>query len=255
MEASASTGRSSRVFARRRALALLAVSISFVATAGYWLGATGTTSPSISPLPGTSNGAVADIAAMSSGVTRTNGGAQLQVGVALAKLTVAAAATNHLRLQVAWTNADQGGQVLNNPNAQISVGLYHPIHTGNCNASSQSVDAPLVNITDTDGSTYCGALDESATGSSSVSSAGKLLLAKSIVGGYLKPALDGSGSVAGCAGSSVDTGSWCQPSSISDADQRALFLVASIVTPGGIPQGQQASLDSLDFFEQAAAVT
>lgn len=190
---------------------------------------------------------------MTATVTRTNGAAQLQAGLAVAKVVVAKTASNHARLIVSWTNATAAAQVLNNPNAQISVGVYHPIHTGNCVAGPpNSVDSPLVNITDPDNSqSLCGSLDQSATGSSSVSSTGKLLLAKSLVTGFLDPALDGSGALSACASALNDSGGWCQPSSVSDSDKRALYLVSSIVTPGGIPQGQSATGTSLDFFVKA----
>lgn len=243
--------RRSLLRAHRGALALLAVAVAFITTATYWLATTGATSPSIGALPGSSStGAVADVTAMSSSVTRTNGSAQLQTGVALDKVVVAKTASNHFRLVLAWTNAQSGAQVLNNPNAQISVGVYHPIHTGNCvGAAGSDVDSPLVNITDPDNSqSLCGSLDQSATGSSSVSSTGKLLLAQNLVSGFLDPALDGSATLSACASAVDDNGGWCQPSSVSDSNKRALYLIASIVTPGGIPQGQQASLTSLTFF-------
>lgn len=251
-----------RVFAHRRRLAVVGLSLALLATTAFWLGSTGGTGLSISTPAGTTNGAIADITQMSATVTRTNGAANLQTGVALAKVVAAASSSNHFRLDVAWTNAEQAGQVLNNPNAQISLGLYHPVHTGNCGfAPSNSVDAPLVNITDTDNATYCATLDQSATGSASVSSTGKLMLAKNLINGYLAPALDGSGSISACGSSTASSTateealSWCQPTSVTDSNQRALFLVASIVTPGGIPQGQQASLSNLYFFFETARLS
>jgi hypothetical protein len=195
---------------------------------------------------------------MSTAVNRTNGGAQLQVGVALAKVVVASSLANHIRVHIAWTNAQQAGQVLNNPNSQLSIGLYHPIYasTTGCDSTSNSVDAPLVNVTDpTDNKIYCAALDESETGSSSVSSTGKLLLAKNLFTGFLSPALSESGSPSSCTSTVNDAlTNWCQPASVTSSSQRALFIVASIVTPGGIPQGQQASLSNLYFFEEATQV-
>jgi hypothetical protein len=233
------------------------MSLALLTTTGYWLATSGVSSPTISPLPGTSSsGEVATVTPMTSAVTRSNGSAQLQVGVALAKIVIASTLANHFRLHIAWTNAQQAGQVLNSPNAQVSMGVYHPIHTGNCNATnSTNVDAPLVNITDpANSATYCGALDQSATGSGSVSSTGKLMLATGLFTGFLSPALAPGGSISSCAASGVDTGSWCQPSSVTSSTQRALFLVASVVTPGAIPQGQQSSLSSLYFFEEATQV-
>ena len=233
---------------RRRAIAILIVCVAFLASVAYWLATTGVTTTSISPpagKPGT--GGIAAVTTLSATVTRTNGGALLQTGVALAKVTTAKSNANHLRIGVAWTNVGQAARVLNNPNVQVSIGIYHTIHTGNCNSTSQSVDAPLVNLTDTDSQTYCAALDQGATGRFA-SSTGKLLLAGNQVGGFQLPSVDGSGALSACASSGSDTDSWCQPASISDSNQRALFVIASIVTPGGIPQGQQPDLNTLNFF-------
>lgn len=238
---------------RRRVLALVALVVAFAGSAGYWLASSGVLTPSITPPLGTpTSGQVADVTPLSSSVTRTNGSAQLQVGVELAKIVVSKYKTTNIQVNIGWTNVNQATQVLNNPNAQISIGLYHTIHAGNCNTStSHNVDAPLVNLTDTDSNPYCAALDETATGKFA-SPTGKLLLAINQVSGFLYPNLDGSGSmVSPCPLQSADpndTGSWCQATSITDANQRALFVVASIVTPGGIPQGQQASLSTLTFY-------
>lgn len=234
--------------APRRAIATLLVLGAFVASFAYWLGSTGGSASSISPPPGTpSSGSVAEVTTMSSDVTSTNGAAQLQTGVALAKLTMSKTMANHIRVEISWTNAVQGARVLNNPNVQISIGVYHAIHTGDCNSASHSVDAPLVNVTDTDSNTYCAALDENATGKFANPS-GKLLLAQNQVAGYLAPKVDGSGSLSPCASSASDTDTWCQPASVTDSNQRTLFVIASIVTPGGIPQGQQPDLSSLTFY-------
>jgi hypothetical protein len=233
---------------RRRGFLVASIGVAFLGTTSFWLANSGVIAPGISPpLGGPASGAVAEMTAMTANVTRTNGGATLQTGVTLAKVAFASSMTTSLRIDVAWTNAIQGTRVLNNPNAQISVGIYHTIHTGNCVAASNSTDAPLVNLTDTDSNTYCAALDQSATGKW-VSSTGKLLLSRIQIGGYLIPSLDGSGALSACASSATDTNTWCQPASVTDPNQRAAFVIASIVTPGGIPQGQQANLSSLTFY-------
>jgi hypothetical protein len=233
---------------RRRAIALVTISVAFGVSVSYWLAATGSSSSSIStPAGAPPGGAVAAVTAMSASVTRTNGAAQLDTGVALAKLSMSKTVTDRIRVEVAWTDAVSGARVLNNPNAQISVGIYHTIHTGSCNAASQSVDAPLINLTDTDSNSYCAALDQSSTGRF-VSSTGKLLLAANQIEGFLLPKTDGSGALNACTSSATDTDAWCQPASVTNSDQRALFVVASIVTPGGLPQGQQPDLNNLSFY-------
>jgi hypothetical protein len=234
--------------ARRRAVAVVTVGLALIASVTVWLATTGVATTSISPPAGApSSGDVANVTSMSSTVTRTNGAAQLQTGVALAKLALAKSNSTGLRVDIAWTNANHTARVLSNPNVQISIGVYHTVHAGNCKSTAQSVDAPLVNLTDTDSATYCAALDQGATGRF-VSSTGKLLLAQNQVDGFLLPALDGSDTLDSCASSGGDTDVWCQPASVTDPNQRALFLIASIVTPGGIPEGQQPDLNSLDFF-------
>ena len=248
---------------RRRTLAVVGLGLSLAGTSSFWLASTGLVATSISPPAGSpTSGAVADVTPIGATVTRARGAATLQTGVALAEVTLSSAALSSLMVSVAWTNVAQAAQVLSNPNAQISVGLYYTIHTGNCNTSGtgSKTDAPLVNLTDpSDSSTYCAALDQSATGPV-VSSTGKLLLSGSQVAGYLRPNLT-SGSISGCTSSSVDTGTWCQPNVVVSGtaaselstSERQLFVIASIVTPGGIPQGQQPSLPSLTFYIGASA--
>jgi len=232
---------------RGRALLVSSLGIALISSVSFYLGTTGAVATSISPPAGSpTSGSFADITSLSAAVTRTNGGAQLQTGVALAKITMSSAVTSSALVNIAWTNVAQATQVLTNPNSQISIGIYYTIHSGYCNASSKSVDAPLVNLTDTDSAQYCLALDQSATGRFA-SSTGKLLLTGSQVGGFLMPNLTSS-SLAACTTSLVDTGPWCQPSSVTNANQRALWVIASITTPGGIPQGQQGNINTLSFF-------
>ncbi|HET8895127.1 MAG TPA: hypothetical protein VFM96_13620 [Gaiellaceae bacterium] len=254
----ASVGTTRRSLALRRWLALAAVAAAAIATGTFFLGSSGSAGLSISTPPGLpASGNVADVTTMSSTVTRTNGASVLTTGVTVAKLNVAKAYANKIRVEIAWTNANQAISVLNNPNAQISIGVYHPIHTGNCvGTTGGTVTAPLINLTDTDSNTYCVSLDQSSTGSPSVSATGKLLLAKDIVAGNVNPALDGSGALSACAANLVnDNDVWCQPASVTDANQRALFIIASVTTPGTIPPGQQASVSSLGFYVRVRRIS
>jgi hypothetical protein len=235
--------------ARFRVLAVTALSASLLGSVSFWLATSGVTSASVAPPLGSpASGSIADVTTMNAVVTRTNGGAQLQTGVALAEITMSSSVTTSVRVDIDWTNTGQAAQVLNNPNAQISVGLYHTIHTGNCNSTVHSTDAPLVNVVDpANSAVYCAALDQGATGRFA-SSTGKLLLSLSQVGGFLRPSVSGSGTLSACASSVTDTDAWCQQASLTNANQRALFVIASIVTPGGIPQGQQPTLTTLSFY-------
>lgn len=235
---------------RRRVLALTAAALALVAAVGtFMLGGTGSSSPSIKELPGANSGAVAQVTELSSSVTRSVGAAQLEAGVALDRLLVAEKAAEHIQVSTAWTNVPEAAKVLLNPNAQLSVGLYHPIHTGECTATDnesnkgREVDAPRVTIEDTNKEKLCGALDEGAKGSATVSATGKLLLSKGLISGFLRPSINGE-SLSACAATGTE---WCKPTSAGE-HQAALYLVTSIVTPGGIPQGQQAQASSLNFY-------
>jgi len=255
MDISAALVSSSRRRRRRRALALMALAaVALVSVVAYRLANSGATGAEIGALPGSTNGAVASVTPLSSEVTRPNGGAQLDAGVALERIAVAQTAANHLQVLIAWTDVKEATKVLKRPNAQISIGLYHPIHSGECTSEDKEsnkgkeVDAPRVTITDTDSKMLCGALDKGAKGSSSVSNTGKLLLAKALVGGYLDPSIQGKAALKECTATKEE---WCQPKTVTNENQDALYLAASIVTPGGIPQGQQSQAGSLTFFVHA----
>lgn len=241
----------------RKVLLLAGFSSVALISGASFLATTGSISPAINVLPGSSStGQVATVTGMSSSVTRSQGRATLQVGIALAQVTESYLALNKSRIDVTWVNATDAGRIFNNPNAQISVGVYHVVHTGDCSyAPSNDVEAPLVNIT-VSSQTYCAALDTGSTGSGV--SSGKLLLTKTAFSGYLSPSEAGSGSLSACAAISGVTNEsqeeampWCQLASTTDANQNDEFIVASITTPGGNPQGQQPDLNTLQFFIQA----
>lgn len=229
---------------RCRAIAVAAVAVSLLASVTYWLAASGTTTTSIAPAPGLSpEGTVADVVTMSTSVTRSNGAASLQTGKTIAKLLAAKDFTNKIKVSVAWTNPVDAAKVLLNPNAQISLGLYRPVSaiaSGNCSTSGA--------LKVTDGATsFCTLLDSAAGGSTSVSG-GQLLLSQSILTGFLAPTVNGS-TTAACAADAGGPTAWCQPSTaLAGADQRLLYVVASILTPGGIPQGQQSQVGGLAFY-------
>lgn len=221
-------------------------------TASAYLGESGSTSAAVTPVPGSpSDGSLALVTPLSPSVYNAVG---QQVGVALAKIQLASANANAIRVEVDWTSANVAPQVLHNPNVQIWVGLYHIIHDGACNTAVHSL--PIAIVTVTDGSTYCMALDGSSTGGD-VSSNGELLLSLNQIGNYLSPHGSPSGTLNACTTSTAaetlnsagfDTDPWCQPASVTDSNQRLLYAVATIVTPGGAPQGQQPLLSSMSFF-------
>lgn len=250
---------------RRRALALTAFALALAATvASFALGGTGTSGLVVKAPEGSINGAVGEIVKLSSKVEAPKGASQLDVGVALARVDVAYQSANQIQVSVAWTNAPEAiSKVMTNPHAQISVGLYEPVHTGSCTGEvevsatkGKEVVSPYVAITDEYGSgekqTLCGKL-ASATGSATVSSEGKLLLTREALNGYLEPSGSGSKALSACGASGAE---WCQPASLAgEKNQDASYLVASIVVPGGTPHGQQPPESAaLAFFEHLKRV-
>ncbi len=244
------------------AAVLIMTSVSFI------LSNSGSTSAAVTPAKGMpANGAVASIdTSIATAVTRSEGMAQLQTGVVLARIEVTPSFATKLRVNVFWTDPYDAGKALSNPNAQISVGLYYPIHSGPCNYQPASTVATYVTVTDgatnNNPNTYCSALDTSAGGSANVSAQGKLLITRHLPGGYLFPTVADSG-LYGCPlpppTGTAETGiTWCEPSAIAGGSLATpgpgvLYVVASVLTPGGAPIGQQSTLNSLSFFINATA--
>lgn len=250
---------------RRRALALTAVALALAATVGaFALGTTGTSGLAVKTPEGSVNGAVGEVVKLNSKVQASKGAAQLDAGVALARIDVAWKAADELQVDVAWTNVVEAiKKVLQNPHAQISVGLYEPVHAGACSGTKEEeedkgneVVSPYVKVTDEYGSNQetkqelCGKL-AAAGGSVTVSAEGKLLLTREALNGYLEPTGAGSDTLGDCSEAAAESETWCQPASIAgEKKQDALYLVASIVTPGGTPHGQQPPESAaLSFFE------
>src|SRR5579875_2175317 len=250
--ASPAAARRGGIVAHRKALAASAVALAALVSGSlFYLGATGSTTTSISPPAGApSSTAAAQVTPVAGTIQRRTGQALKQVGILLAKVTTAASTANHLKVSVDWLDPNDAGRVLNNPNAQLSIGLYHDVHTGACNqATSYTVtNSPTsVTLTDpTDGATYCALLDTSATGSSTVST-GALFLSKED--------LSSSGDSVLCtANTTNDADTPCDPSYLaSNLAERVLYVGLSIVTPGGNPHGQQPQAGSLSFFVRANA--
>src|SRR5487761_459063 len=90
---------------RSRALAVTALALALLGSALYWLAPGGITGTNVAPPSGLTNGDVADVQAMSSTVTASNGGAQKTTGQTIAKLFVAKDYTSKITLTIAWTNA------------------------------------------------------------------------------------------------------------------------------------------------------
>ncbi|MHB1783393.1 MAG: hypothetical protein ACYCTE_12050 [Acidimicrobiales bacterium] len=243
---------------RRGPLAVTALAIALLATsASFALGDTGEVTTSIAARPGLpTNGDVALVdTSIATGVTRTEGNAQRDYGVVLARIEVAPSYAANLRVSVYWTDPEDGYDALDSPDAQIGVGIYHPISTGTCAMSQDEVDY----VTVTDGTNqYCSEIDTRATGSANVSPSGELLLARHLPGGYLLPSLPYPTSALEC-GSPGTPAAWCWPTAIASSTQvtsagpAVLYVVASVLTPGNAPPGQQSTISHLSFYVDASA--
>lgn len=238
----------------RRAVAIFVVVVAFIASAAYFLATSGITGTTINAAPGTISGAVANVIPMSSTVSRSVGAAQLQSGVTISRILIAKDFTQSAKVTIAWLNPQDAAKVLNNPNAQIGVGIYRPVHTGACTGGDPStavgVDDNMLSGNSTSAVDFCAYLDSSSASSPPFED-GRLLLSRTVLTGYLRPSVDGSAGAACASGSTA----WCQPSAMStngalagdETQQRAFYVIASILTPGGNPQGQVPQLNSLSF--------
>jgi hypothetical protein len=248
---------------RRRALAIIALSVALLASVGAWLSTTGSISAVVTVAPGAPASGVfatVDTNVTSNGVYRASIGPGIQGGVVLAKVLTAKTNTNSVLVSYAWTNAQQAQLIFTSSFVWLSVGLYHTTHTGNCNHTASGLDTvqPYVNLTE-GGQGYCAVLDTAETGyPTSQMVSNKLRLSQNMVGGYLTPSLDGTtGTNAACGAASsgalsADDAAWCNPATVSVNDQRALFAIATITTSGGIPYGTyQAQATNLQVFMQA----
>ncbi len=248
--------RRARTARRRRAqrvLAVVAVAGSLVATATYWLGSTGATSTDITAPSGLTNGRIADVTAMSSNVSQNNGGAVKLTGKTIGKVLIAKDYTQNVRIAAAWLNPLDAQQVLGNPHAQIRISLYYPVSTTTTPCSSGQNPFLIVD----GGTTFCAVEDGAATGSYTVNESGQLFLADTILTGYLRPSVDASGTLGGCAAASSSSTTWCQPTvSYATASQRLVYIVASIIvgTRDNAPPGQQGLIGGLNFYLRTSRI-
>lgn len=237
---------------------MLSLAAAAIATTSFFLADTGTTTLSIQTPTGlAAGGKLTAVTAMSSSFTRPQGNAQLQAGVALERLVVTGGYENRVKLDMSWLDPQDAGQVLNNPNSQFHVGVYHPIHTGVCTSGQDNqvgdTAATITDATMNDGSgghVFCGRLDSTATGT--IVNSGKLILSRTQLGGFLMLTATAPGSPPTC----TSTGStWCNPASGLAAGQLVAWIGVTIVTPGGKPVGQQNTVSQLDFYVASSALS
>lgn len=242
---------------RYRALALVVVAgVAIWSIATFTLASTGTNTASIQPATNLPNGNAADLTAINSAITRPNGNAHIQAGVLIGRVNVAKGFGNLVKVDIAWLDPNDSSQVLNNPNAQVYVGLYHPIAENTsslaCGAQSPSVGSKLIDVTDTGAGTdhfYCAEIDDSATGS--LVTSGNLIITATNISGYVRETA-GDSSAGACPTTATEGNPWCHPTGL-DSGQNELWVALTIVTPGGKPAGQQNNLSSLSFYAQVSA--
>lgn len=230
----------------RKALALTAISASFLGSAVYWLATAGDGALAIAPAPGLSaTGEIADVTTILSAITQSTGNAQLQAGKAIAKADVAKDFAHRMKVSIAWTNPKRSSGVLNQ-NGQISFGVYYPVST-TASGCTGTVNGQAKSAVTDGATTFCGALDSAAKGSPTVST-GKLLLSNASVAGWIGSTVDATASPAACAADSGLATTWCQPAGL-DANKRRIYIVAAIQNPASkVPPGQQQNVDDLAFF-------
>ena len=200
--------------------ALLAIVLSlstyaFAATAGT-LDLNLVSATRIQPPAGatTTGGKVAKVEWMGETVTRPVGKkATLVSGVDLFKLTlVSSSYSDRIRIEVLWTDPQNAGQVLNNPNSYIRARVYYYGGPGGGWPTCDAADQRLVTVTALNDTTVCP--------TTSVTDFGEAILTKRGSARYLMP---------------------------STAGQDTLWVLGDIVVPGGVPAGQQSQLSGLGF--------
>lgn len=231
--------------------------VSFLATSGA-------TAPGVSVLPGASaGGAVADVHGLSDVVTSSTGHAFLQTGVKFARIDVAEAYRNKIRVTLAWQNPSEFARSTGTGGWQMRLGLYYPVRTGTCTSTetsgvNQAVNVHLSTTESYDLGTaqdFCAYRDVSATGHGAVTSTGSddrgtQLLASDWLLASLRPGL-----VAASAPACTATGTAaCAPAGLG-ANRRTYFVLGSLLNPGGkAPPGQTGELLGVKLFVRATKI-
>lgn len=231
-----------RATRRRRGLLAAVLTVALAGTLVSFLASdTASGGAGVSLIPGLgSGGEVADvIPVVPDVVTVPTGAANLQQGVQFARINVATNYHRRVRVSLSWINPRDFSVQTNVAGWQIAVGLYYPVRAAACTGSDPA-HAVTVTISSV---AHCFYRDIAAVGPG-VSQVlnprdlrGTQLLAINRLVATLRPQVDQSGAAA--CGLTGTTPCYLD----GDADRRQLWVIASLLNPGGVPPpGQQPNL-------------
>lgn len=256
---------STPVAARRNARrGRLLMTAGLVAVLGWtsvsFMAATGETGPTVSVLPGASaDGKVADVYGLTDTVSSSQGNSFKQSGVKFARVDVASAYQNKVRVTLAWQNPSDFARKTGNGAWQLRLGLYYPVRTTACTGSDpdHAVTVTLSTSESYNGTsqTFCAYRDTTATGPGAVTAVGDQdrgtqLVASDWLLGTLQPQVSAaSPSACGSSGTTV-----CLPAGLG-ANKRTYLVIGSLLNPGGkAPPGQVGGLLGVELFVRATKV-
>lgn len=246
---------------RRRAALVAAVTVVLAGTSLSFLAGSGVSAP-VTILPGaTADGRVARVLPLTDTVTIPKNGSSQLFGVKIARIDVAAAFHNKLRVTLAWQNPSEFAKKTGTSAWQIRPGLYYPVHTGPCLGTATDLANLSVNVTLTQsesfngavtGQTFCAYRDLLAIGPGAVTGVGEpnrgtQLMATNYLVASLFPKSSGtSASACGVLGTTM-----CAPEGLN-ANQRTWFVIASLLNPGSNnPPGSVGDLLGVTMFVRA----
>jgi hypothetical protein len=217
-----------------------------------FLASTGESAAQVSVLPGASpDGKVAEVEDLRDTVTSSNGGWFRQRGVKFARINVAATYQNKVRVTFAWQNPSSFSRHRYWRNWQLRIGLYYPIHLGNCDFGWSGDDprnSVTVTLTALESDTgipqeFCATRDILATGPGAVTRSndddrGSQLLASDWLVGTLQP-----GTFVGDPAPCTNAGTVACKLPGMAADQRTYFVVGNLLNRGYYSSGDESGDD------------
>lgn len=250
---------------RRASRGRLLMATGLVAVLGWtgvsFMAATGETGPAVSVLPGASaDGRVADVYGLTDTVSSSQGNSFKQSGVKFARVDVASAYQDRIRVTLAWQNPSDFARNTGNGAWQLRLGLYYPVRTGSCTGSdpAHAVTVTLSaseSYTNGTPQTFCAYRDLTATGPGAVTAVndqdrGTQLVASDWLLGTLQPQATASNpSACGPSGTTV-----CLPDGLG-ANKRTYLVIGTLLNPGGkAPPGQVGGLLGVELFVRASKV-